>query len=92
LLEYERLKGIDRSWLPLDGATTKAPSGRHDKTGPNPTDRGKQRVKRSPMTEADGIPLAVVVEGANRHHMKRVRSTWRRTSPKSARCCWLKPR
>jgi transposase len=25
LLEYERLKGIDWSWLSLDGATTKAP-------------------------------------------------------------------
>jgi transposase len=27
------------------------------------------------LTEADGIPLAVAVEGANRHDMKRVRST-----------------
>lgn len=25
LLEYDRLKGIDWSWLSLDGATTKAP-------------------------------------------------------------------
>lgn len=45
------------------------------KTGANPTDRGKQGVKRSLLTEAAGIPLAVVIEGANRHDMKRVRNT-----------------
>jgi len=45
------------------------------KTGPNPTDRGKQGVKRSLLTEAAGIPLALTIEGANRHDMKLVRST-----------------
>ena len=45
------------------------------KTGANPTDRGKQGVKRSLLTDAKGIPLAVVVEGANRHDMKLVRAT-----------------
>jgi len=38
-----------------------------DLIGPNPTDRGKNGVKRSLLTEADGGPLAVVVSGANRH-------------------------
>lgn len=45
------------------------------KTGPNPTDRAKGGVKRSLLTEGSGLPLAVVVDGANRHDMKLVRST-----------------
>lgn len=45
------------------------------KTGANPTDRGKQGVKRSLLTEASGIPLAVVIDGANRHDMKLVEKT-----------------
>lgn len=45
------------------------------KTGPNPTDRGKSGVKRSVLTEANGIPVGLVVDGANRHDMKLVRAT-----------------
>ena len=45
------------------------------KTGPNPTDRGKGGVKRSLLVEAKGIPLAVAVDGANRHDMKLVGKT-----------------
>lgn len=45
------------------------------KTGANPTDRGKQGVKRSLLTEAAGIPIAVAIDGANRHDMKLVRGT-----------------
>ena len=45
------------------------------KTGPNPTDRGKRGVKRSLLTEAQGLPVGVVVDGANRHDMKLVRPT-----------------
>ena len=40
------------------------------KTGPNPTDRGKGGVKRSLLTEAQGIPVGLAVDGANRHDMK----------------------
>jgi putative transposase len=57
-------------WRPDQGAV-----GRDKKTGRNPTDRGKQGVKRSLLTEARGIPLAVAVEGANRHDLKLVRET-----------------
>jgi hypothetical protein len=32
---------------------------------PNPTDRGKNGVKRTLLVEADGGPLSVVVPGAN---------------------------
>ena len=45
------------------------------KTGKNPTDRGKKGVKRSLLVEADGIPVGLAVEGANRHDMKMVDAT-----------------
>ena len=45
------------------------------KTGPNPTDRGKRGVKRSLLTEAQGVPVGVAVDGANRHDMMLVRPT-----------------
>ena len=46
-----------------------------EKTGANPTDRGKRGVKRSLLTEAQGVPVGVAVDGANRHDMKLVRPT-----------------
>ena len=46
-----------------------------EKTGPNPTDRGKSGVKRSLLTEAQGVPVGLAVDGANRHDMKLVRAT-----------------
>ena len=45
------------------------------KTGPNPTDRGKRGVKRSLLTDGRGIPLAAVVDGANRNDHKLMRAT-----------------
>lgn len=45
------------------------------KTGPNPTDRGKDGVKRSLLTEGHGVPIGVAIDGANRHDMKLVRAT-----------------
>ncbi|MBA2617721.1 MAG: IS5 family transposase, partial [Rubrobacter sp.] len=39
-------------------------------TGKNPTDRAKMGTKRSMLTDGAGIPLAVAVEGANRHDSK----------------------
>ena len=37
------------------------------KTGPNPTDRRKPGSKHHLITDAQGIPLAVILTGANRH-------------------------
>ena len=37
------------------------------KTGPNPTDRARPGSKHHLITEAQGIPLAVILTGANRH-------------------------
>ena len=40
------------------------------KTGPSPTDRGNGGVKRRRLTEARGIPVGLVPDGANRHNVK----------------------
>ena len=58
----------------MDGAMTKAPLG-GEATGPNPTDRAKSGTKRSLLTDAAEIPLAVVVAPAHRNDCKLVEST-----------------
>jgi putative transposase len=45
------------------------------KTGANPTDRGKRGTKRSLLTEGHGVPIGLVVDGANRHDMKLTEAT-----------------
>lgn len=45
------------------------------KTGPNPTDRGKKGVKRSVLTDGRGIPIGVVIAGANRNDHLLMRDT-----------------
>lgn len=74
LAEYDELAGLDWEWQSLDGAITKAPFG-GAATGANPTDRGKRGTKRSTLCEGHGLPLAVVVAGANRHDMKLAAAT-----------------
>jgi len=74
LMEYDKEKGIEWEWQSMDGAMTKAPLG-GEGTGANPTDRGKKGTKRSILTEGNGIPLSVAVDGANRHDKKLVKCT-----------------
>ena len=74
LERYDELKGLDWSWVSMDGALTKSPLD-GGKTGANPTDPGKGGVKRSLLTEAQGVPVGLAVDGANRHDMKLVRAT-----------------
>lgn len=69
LSEYDEIEGIQWEWQSVDGAMTKAPFGK-GATGPNPTDRAKSGVKRSLLTDGAGIPLALAVDGANRHDSK----------------------
>jgi transposase len=45
------------------------------KCGPNPTDRAKDGVKRSLLTEASGVPIGLAIDGANRHDCKMVEAT-----------------
>ncbi len=56
----DRLGGADRidwSRASLDSAAVPTPGG--EKTGPNPTDRGKQGSKRHLAVDRNGVPLAV---------------------------------
>ena len=58
----------------MDGAMTKAPLG-GEKTGKNPTDRGKIGTKRSVLTDGQGVPVGLAVSGANVHDKRLVRET-----------------
>ncbi|ATB32309.1 transposase [Melittangium boletus DSM 14713] len=71
---YAALVGIDLEWLALDGAMAKAPLG-GEKTGPNPTDRGKKGSKKSLLTDGRGAPLGLRVAGANVNDHKLMHST-----------------
>jgi transposase len=62
---YDRLFGLELEHLAVDGCITKAPCGGQT-AGPNPVDRRKQGLKRSTVTEAQGIPLGAVAAPANR--------------------------
>ncbi len=64
LSEYDELKGIEWKWQAADGAMTKAPLG-GEKTGKNPTDRSKTGTKRSLLVDERGVPLSIVISGAN---------------------------
>jgi putative transposase len=71
LLEFEIKVGLDLEGQALDSAMTKAPLG-GEATGPNPTDRGKKGPKRHLLTEGKGLPIGLVVTGANRHDKTQV--------------------
>lgn len=45
------------------------------KTGPNPTDRGKDGTKRSLLTDGAGVPVGLTVDGANRNDHKLMAET-----------------
>jgi len=66
LRAYDRMIGLDLADLAVDGCITKAPSG-GDAAGRSPVDRSKQGLKRSVVTDGDGLPLHVVAAGANRN-------------------------
>ena len=72
--EYDQEVGLDWEWQSIDGAMTKAPLG-GEKTGKNPTDRGKSGVKRSLQTDGAGIPVGMTVAGANVHDKRLVEET-----------------
>ncbi|REK90924.1 IS5 family transposase [Streptomyces inhibens] len=66
LESYDRIVGLALDQIAVDGSITKAPGG-GEVAGRSPVDRGKQGMKRSGMTDGDGIPLGRVLAGANRH-------------------------
>lgn len=71
LIEFDTSVGLDWAWQSIDGCMTKAPLG-GDATGPNPTDRGKQGTERHLLTEGHGLPVGLVVTGANRNDVTQV--------------------
>ncbi len=66
---YDRIIGLDLREVALDGSLHKAPCG-GEGTGPNPTDRAKLGWKWSVATDANGIPIAWAIDGANRNDVK----------------------
>ncbi|MGV9349765.1 transposase [Streptomyces spiralis] len=66
LESYDRIVGLILDQIAVDGAITKAPGG-GGVAGHSPVDRSKQGLKRSGMTDGNGIPLGRVLAGANRH-------------------------
>jgi len=66
---YDRVKGIAWEWQSIDGSMVKSPLG-GEKTGKNPTDRGKLGTKRSILVDRRGVPLSLALGGANTHDMK----------------------
>jgi transposase len=74
LQAYDRMVGLDLEDLAVDGCVTKAPAG-GEVAGRSPVDRGKQGLKRSVVTDGNGIPLHVVAAGANRHDSPLLRPT-----------------
>jgi transposase len=63
---FDKMIGLDLSEVSVDGSLHKAPMG-GEGTGPNPTDRGKTGWKWSIATDANGVPIGWVTEGANRN-------------------------
>lgn len=74
LAEYDEMEGIAWSWQSIDGAMMKAPMAL-EAVGPNPTDRGKNGTKRSVLVDGRGIPLSLVVSGAQKHDVKLLEPT-----------------
>lgn len=63
---YDKIIGLDLSEVAVDGSLHKAPAG-GEGTGKSPVDRAKLGWKWSVATDARGIPIGWVVDGANRH-------------------------
>jgi transposase len=63
---YDRVVGLVLGEILIDGCIAKAPGG-GECAGRSPVDRGKQGMKRSLMTDGDGIPLDRVLAPASRH-------------------------
>jgi transposase len=64
LAELQGVDKIDWSRAAIDSSSVRALGG-GEETGPNPTDRSKPGSKHHVVTDAQGVPLAVIVTGAN---------------------------
>ena len=66
LAEYDEMEGIAWRWQSIDSAMAKAPLAR-EAVGRNRRIGGKKGSKRHVLVEERGVPLSIVVTGANRH-------------------------
>ncbi|WP_321965202.1 IS5 family transposase [Paraburkholderia sp. J7] len=64
---------IDWSRVIVDSSSIRA-VGSGPKTGPNPTDRARPGSKHHLITEAQGVPLAVILTGANRNDVTQLQA------------------
>ena len=71
MAEHDDLEGIAWRWQSVDGAMIKAPLAQQA-VGPNPTDRGKNGSKRHLLVDGHGVPLSLIVTGANRHDVSQL--------------------
>lgn len=69
LHDYDEVQGIEWEWQAVDGVITKTPFGKGATDGIR-TGRAESGTKRSMLTDGEGIPLVLVVEGANRQDCK----------------------
>ena len=63
---YAKKRKIKWKWQSIDSKSCPAPLG-GERTGKNPTDRGKRGSKIHILVDQRGAPLAVVLTGANEH-------------------------
>jgi putative transposase len=73
---YDHHQRIQWRWQALDSKSVPAPLG-GQKTGPNPTDRGKYGSKRHVLVDARGAPLAITISAANLHDSQAALTTLR---------------
>lgn len=71
---YDRIIGLDTSFVALDGSIHRAPCG-GEGTGKSPVDRAKIGWKWSVAVDANGIPIRVAIDGANHNDVKLLEPT-----------------
>lgn len=79
----DRLRGADKidwSRALVDSSSVRAAYG-GEGAGPSPVDRGKAGSKHHAITDANGIPLACSVTGANRHDITELAPLFNKIPP-----------
>ena len=75
LAEDDEMEAICWKWPSTDGGLVKAPLA-PETVGPHPTDRGKKGSQRNLLVDGCGVPLSLVVSGANRHDVTQLEIVW----------------
>ena len=81
--EYDDFEGIAWRWQSIDGTMMKAPLAQSS-VGPNPTDREKNGSKRHLLVDGRGVPLSLVLTGADRHDVSQLAAVLAAISVKRA--------